>query len=560
AEHLAGRLHTYGIHASAVVVANEDLKDVLPARMASDVGKQKVLVTQAEMHEVADRGFPKFDLLGLRNLDVVMLTAILSGQFGPDSPETRRKIVQHFRNEIDYNNMPEGYWSLIDDGYVVGLFQISAHQAQDIARRVRPRDVEDLAFMIALNRPGPIRGGIVDRCIRTRNNSHIITYPHEILEPILAHTYGEFIYQEQVIDYFKAIGYNPSDADHIRKILGKKLTQEMQQEYDRYIELATQYMPQETAEQIWHMIEDFSKYSFNKAHAVGYGIMLAWTLYAKATWPVEFIMASIITDPGSVADYVTEARRMGIEVLGPDINESDIGISKVGDNKIRYGLANIKYIGTKTAQYVINSRPYSSIEEFLDIRDSNKSLCNKRHVQSMMDAGVFDSFGYRMRECSKCKASGRSCDCYKGWERYDIPTRKAQSKLQEEYLGISLIDVCGDIALEYKDIADNYDVKLCDILNYRDRYIESYVDIIAVVKSVRKTKTKNNKEMAMVKLAWDGDEISTALFPDLYVDYEPILRAYVVGEFTIRVTERGYDIRHFRRLVKDGKKDTVVTV
>lgn len=274
AERLTGRLKNYGIHASAVVVSDCPLPEVMPCRSATPPKgeKERQLVTQIDMHEVEANGFLKLDLLGLRNLDTLAKTAELMGQPKFDWWS------------VDYDSqIPDEGWQLVEDGYTLGLFQIEdGRAAKDIAKRMRPRSVEDLAAIVALNRPGPLRSGMVDRFLARRNGEEPAIYKHELLEDILKPTYGDFLYQEQIIAYFRAIGYSLGEADHIRKILGKKLVEKMQEEHPRYMERAVKFMSAELAQEIWDEIIDFSKYSFNKAHSVGYGLILGATIYAKS--------------------------------------------------------------------------------------------------------------------------------------------------------------------------------------------------------------------------------------------------------------------------------------
>jgi len=563
AEALSGRLYTYGVHASAVVISDVDLPMFLPARMASSTDNQKVLVTQAEMHQVEAEGFPKFDFLGLRNLDTIMKTAILSGEFGTDQ-EARKKIVHHFWHEIDFESLPESYWQMIDEGHTLGLFQIDESSSpRRIGKRLKPRNIEDLAAIVALNRPGPLRAGIVDSFLERRSGQKQVTYPHEILSQILVPTYGYFVYQEQVIDYFKAIGYSLSDADHIRKILGKKLVEEMRQEFPVYMQRATQYMSEARARSIWESIEDFSKYSFNKSHAVGYAMILAWTLYAKNKWPTEFIMASIETNPKKVGVYINEARRIGIKVLPPDINRSEVCISKSGDD-IVYGLRDIKGIGDRTAQWIVDNRPYDSPEDCLaKIASTDKPPCNRGHFKKLMEAGAFDSFGYRLSPCEKCQGEGRvkvegsrqliscqACDS-SGWVKAEIPDLDIRARLEEEYLGIALTDAYADLVEKYRDEIEQLD----DIgLALSDEPNE--IEVPGIIKRVRKTKTRAdaspafaNREMAHVTISWNGEDVTFVAFPDEFKAFSFILKENALCRFKLKTTKKGPQLKKAFRLV-----------
>jgi len=579
AELLVGRISTYGVHASAVVISSVDLADHLPARMASDDDKRKVLVTQAEMKQVENAGFPKFDFLGIRNLDTLMLSGIMSGDFGdpdvigpqvmkiierrnageyiedyPDAREAMMKVANHFRNEVNYNTLADSYWELLDDGFTLGLFQVEeGNAARRIAKHIKPRSVEDLAAIVALNRPGPLRGGVVDRFLARRNGEEETTYPHPILETILEPTYGDFLYQEQVIAYFREIGYNLSDADHIRKILGKKLVEEMQAEFPAYMEKATQHMPKATAEKIWASIEDFSKYSFNKAHAVGYGIILAWTMYAKRKWPVEFIMASIATTPKKIPQYILEARRLKVSVLPPDVNRSGVTIAKVGD-EILYGLRDVKGLGEQAADWVIANRPYASPEDFYTKAMAETPVVMKKNYRdALMASGAFDSFGYRLGKCPTCdgigkvkpdpaKRSYKPCeDCEgRGYASFDLPEPSEIAAFEEVFLGISLTDP--NAALIEKHMEE---LSVLDPLSAVDEKKKTEIVIPGVITDVAKRRTKKDanwnpdRAWASITVQWEGQEAKFAAFPDQYDEFSYMLRPNKLGKFTLETGPKG---------------------
>lgn len=601
AEGLAGRISTYGIHASAVVISAVDLADHLPARMASDDDKKKTLVTQAEMKQVEKAGFPKFDFLGLRNLDTIMMTAILSGEFGdPDvlgpkllkliderqrgsvvlvEEELRQSlvaIVKHFRNDVNYNTLPDSYWMQIDNSYTLGLFQIEeGGSPKRIGKHLHPRHIEDLAAIVALNRPGPLRDKdekgdtTVDRFLARRNGDEETVYPHPILEDILEPTYGDFLYQEQVIAYFRKIGYSLSDADHIRKILGKKLVKEMQAELPTYLKAATQHMPKQTAEFIWHKIEEFSKYSFNKAHAVGYGMILAWTMYAKWKWPTEFVMASIATNPKKVAAYIGEGRRIGAKFLPPDINRSQATISKV-DDSIPYGLRDIKGIGEDAAAWIVQNRPYESPEDFyrkctdddrkVTVNGKKTIIVKANHRTALMDAGAFDSFGYRLALCSECEGKGKVavqvpkkngegtkrslvpcsvCNLL-GYEPVDLPDLKTKAALEEELLGISITEV-------HQEVIDQHLERIQALDSYAEADTEEKVKITVpgVVKLVDvrmatwPVEPGVDPKWARVTIEWQGEQLTFAAFPKIFKGSKELMRPGSLNEFKLETGKKG---------------------
>ena len=262
AEALTGRISTYGVHASAVVISDVDLPGNLPLMRRTDKNKNEVFVTAHDMYSVEDQGFPKFDLLGLSTLDVLKKTITLAGE--PDFD---------FRS-IDYDSIPagEGFWELMDRGRTLGLFQVEQKgPARRIAKQIKPRNILDLAAIVALNRPGPLLSGATDRYLARRNGEKELEYVHPFMEQYLYNTYGEIIFQEQVIRFCVGLGYSLSDADQVRKILGKKKKEDMIAEEPRFMELASKVMGAQRAAMVWKAIKEFAKYSFNLSHAVGYG-------------------------------------------------------------------------------------------------------------------------------------------------------------------------------------------------------------------------------------------------------------------------------------------------
>jgi len=274
---VCSRVSGYGIHPSGVVVSDVSLQDELPTMWNAH---QKTLATMFPMTEVDARGFVKQDFLGLANLDILA---------------EWRRLVQPTLGEVDWTeaekNYPEEMWEAIfDKGLTLGCFQIEDGYARKLCKDFKPRSIEDLGIIVALNRPGPIRSGAPDSFIARRNGEEDVSYDHPILEDILEPTYGWFLYQEQVIKFFSKLGYDLGDADAVRKILGKKKPEDMQALFDGkgewqgkgYQAMAEQAGIDEVSrELIWSRIEDFAKYSFNKSHAIAYATLCFRTGYAK---------------------------------------------------------------------------------------------------------------------------------------------------------------------------------------------------------------------------------------------------------------------------------------
>lgn len=562
---LSGRLSGYGVHASAIVISSVPLKDHLPARSTKDDDSvDRELVTQADMKGVEDAGFVKFDFLGLRTLDTLMESALLSGQFGEDSRETRIAICKHFRN-LNPNHLSDSCWEQIDKKHTLGIFQIEqGNAARKIGKDLKPRNIEDLGLIVALNRPGPLRmktlagRKMIEQFMAIRQGLEDPEYPHEILVDILEKTYGMFVYQESIIAYFSAIGYSLSDADHIRKILGKKLVKEMEAEIPKYLSYAEKFMSKAQAESIWQFIEEFSKYSFNKSHSIGYAYITAWTMYGKWKWPTEFIMASIITDSKKVAEYVREAKRIQVKVLPPNVNKSEVLITK-DENTIVYGLVDIKGIGSPASEWIIQSRPFESIESVIEkIQEEKGCPCNKGHLQKFIDSGAFDDFGYRLAKCENCKGTGKvpemapkksgdglkrvlspCTECKLGYVRTELPSEQEKMQEQEEFLGIVLLDPNEELIEQYQSELDNLDLPSeADIEEKREVQVAGVITDIQLRKTGQSAWTPN-APFANVTIEWKGDEITFVAWPEKYEAFKFMLKKNALGAFTLITGPRG---------------------
>lgn len=532
AEQITGRISTYGVHASAVVVSDVDLPETMPCRSAKpDDSGERLMVTQVDMHEVEDCGFLKLDALGLRNLDTLSLV------------ERFAKQDIDFWN-LDYDNMPKDMYEMIENDLTLGLFQIEdGKTAKNVAKRIRPCCIEDLAAIVALNRPGPLRSGMVDRFIRRKDGEEDVIYKHPILEDILKPTYGDFLYQEQVIAYFRAIGYSLSDSDYIRKILGKKLAEEMRAEEPRYLERAKEHMDEDIAKEIWEEIIGFSKYSFNKAHAIGYAIILAATLYAKWKYPTEFIMASIQTNTKKVGQYILEARRMNVEVQPPDINNSEPEIC-LKNGKIYFGLADVKNVGKGAARLICGLRKdsfeFESYDDFLEELHftsqewddlevkpgrSPKQLCTQRAIDALKDAGAFDSLGYE-----------------------EDPRERA--RLQKELIGVTLIDLYSDILVKNQDFLSDIP-SLAELVEEEGIITQTYGAVAKI--TCRKTRADAhpryaNKEYAMLDLEWEGKTMKAVVFNKQWERYQSTLTENALCLMELQFNKNGAQVMAAQQL------------
>lgn len=382
ADAFVGRLNAYGKHAAGFVISTDtNLIESLPLRTDDDGN----LITQYDMDALESMGYIKFDLLTIRTLDTIQQTI--------DLIEERHGIRV---NPYDKALLPlddAKTWEDLSGGHVLGVFQVEKVAGQRMCKRLKPESIADLAAVITLIRPGPSRSGLTEMYLNRRDGAERVTYPHPSLEPVLNRTYGCMIYQEDIMATCQTIaGYDLGEADEVRRILGKKKVELVISEGERFLERATERgIEKATAENLWEQMGEFAKYGFNRAHAWGYALLGYYCAWLKVNYPVEFFTAVLSTvDKERIPEFVREARRLGIEVHPPDINESGAGFSASGE-VVRYGFDAIKGIGDAATRSLIAAQPYSSWEDFREKSSAKESAVNIGHIQLLVSAGAFDS-------------------------------------------------------------------------------------------------------------------------------------------------------------------------
>jgi DNA polymerase III subunit alpha len=511
-----GYVKTYGIHASAVVVADEPLEYTLPLRWAANDQK---LVTQWDMHRAEDLGFMKMDFLGLTQLTILdEADRIIKAQGKPVPDRTMIQYMQH----------PDELWHLFDFGLTTGIFQMDASATgRSLCKRVKPRSVEDLAFIVAVNRPGPLIAGSDKRYIEGKSGEPV-TYAHETVANVTDKTFGEFIYQEQVIRFFQEVGYDVSEADDIRKIMGKKLREKMLLEKPRYMERATQHMGEETAEAIWENLVWFSKYAFNKSHAVQYGLISLWAAFYKYFYPAEYMLAGMtVDDKSNRSKWIFESMRMGVPVLPPDINKSDVD-SSIIDDKIMLGLSMVKGMGKSHSKWVVDNRPYENYDEFLEKAQtikytapngSQKVLMDRGRAGKLFDVGAFDALDDR---------------------RF---SKEEKIAIEEELLTVALSDDSEQVIDQKRDLIDAFCVPLGDVENALGTYV-----VAGVIRNVTFRKTKKGDPMAFVTIQRGPDEVKFAVWQEGLKRYKHSLEIRTPVMAEVQRKERGTELLKLRPL------------
>jgi DNA polymerase-3 subunit alpha len=376
-------------HAAGVVVARDPLTEYTPLQATSR--NDASLMTQYHADNLAKIGLLKMDFLGLSNLTILQRAV---------------DIVKRERGEeLDLLAIPfddPKTFEVLGRGETVGLFQLEGRGMTTYLRELKPETLADITAMIALYRPGPMAN--IPQYIARKNGREPVTYPHPLLEEILADTYGVLTYQDQVLLVLRKVaGYTLGEADIVRKAMGKKIRALMEQERVRFEEGCRKNgVSDEDCEALWNLLEPFAGYGFNRAHAACYAQIAYQTAYLKANYPVEFMTAVLSTfhdNADKVTSAVVECRRMGIEVLGPDVNKSQVDFSieeHGGRRAIRYALAAVKNVGEGAAEPIVVAReehgPFASLNDFCK-RVDLKSL-NKRVLESLIKAGAMDGFGH----------------------------------------------------------------------------------------------------------------------------------------------------------------------
>ena len=374
------------VHAAGVVIAPGPLSDYVPVCL--DPKDTDAIITQYVMVGLEKVGMLKIDLLGLKTLTVLHDAAVMVRERHGVSVDLERPDLED----------PKVY-ALLRSGRTAGVFQFESPLATDCLRNMKCDRFDDLVATNALMRPGPLDTGMHLVFINRKLGREKVRYPHPALEEILAPTYGVITYQEQVMRIANVLaGYSLAEADVLRKAVGKKIKELIQEELANFVQRAVQRgHDRRVIEDIAAQIETFGRYGFNKSHAVAYSILSYQTAWFKLYYPAEFMAAmlsSVIGDTDSVVRYINEARELGLEVLAPDVNESGFKFTVVGDKRIRFGLGAVKNVGEGAIASIIAGRnvaPYRALVDLCDRIDLR--LCNKRVIESLVDAGACDSLG-----------------------------------------------------------------------------------------------------------------------------------------------------------------------
>lgn len=545
---LEGTIRNAGTHAAGVVIAPDSLVKFLPLTRASKGG----VSTQFIGTTVEDLGLLKFDFLGLSNLTIIK--------------NALRIVRKVYGKEIDPTQIPiddAATYELFARGDTTGVFQFESAGMKRYLRELKPDRFDDIIAMGALYRPGPMQW--IDDFINRKHNPELVQYGHPKMQDALQNTYGVIVYQEQVMQIAKDLcGFTGGQADTLRKGIGKKIPEVLAKMKKEFIEggIKTIQVDKNFIEDLWKSLEDFAAYSFNKSHAACYALIAVQTAWLKAHYPAAFMAALLTSDHENldrIAIEVAECKKMDLEVLPPDINESFAEFAVVPkSNKIRFGLGAIKNVGMGPVEKILEARDdggaFKSIEDFC--RRVDATVINKKVMESLFKCGAFDGFGERdmllanmdritiyAGRAQKSALSGQ-IDIFgsMGMEaeipplQLDPPSEVSDSRTkllwEKELLGLY-------ISKHPLDDFRNYLLgKTETIKKYGRNDDNKAVTVGGIVIGMRKIHTKNGDPMAFVQLETLDGEIELIVFPRTFEKYGDLVVEDAVLEIKGKINAR----------------------
>ncbi|MDO7846872.1 DNA polymerase III subunit alpha [Hymenobacter sp. M29] len=389
ATQLEGSVRNTGIHAAGVIIAPDDITKYIPVSTSKD---SDLLITQFDGKVIESAGMLKMDFLGLKTLTVIV--------------DAMNLIERNHGVKIDIDNIPlddEKTYALYQRGDTIGTFQFESEGMRQYLKDLKPTNIEDLIAMNALYRPGPMQ--FIPNFINRKHGREEVEYPHELLKPILEYSQGIMVYQEQIMQTAQILaGYSLGGADLLRRAMGKKDMKKMALEREKFIEGAKTIhgIPAKKANEVFDVMEKFAEYGFNRSHSAAYSVVAYQTGYLKANYPAEYMAAVLTNNMGDIKKvtfFIEEARKQGVPVLGPDVNESLLKFNVNQEGAIRFGMGAVKGAGELAVESMVQEREktgaYSDVFDFA--KRVNLRTVNKKTFESLAQAGAFDGFGKHRR-------------------------------------------------------------------------------------------------------------------------------------------------------------------
>ena len=553
---LEGMPRNSSTHAAGVVITAKPVCSYVPLSKNDDT-----VVTQYTMTTIEELGLLKMDFLGLRNLTVIQ-----------DAEEQIRQKEPSFSMANIPDNDPETF-AMLSEGKTQGVFQMESAGMTGVCISMKPSSIEDITAIVALYRPGPMDS--IPRFVANKLDASKVTYKTSLLEPILRVTYGCIVYQEQVIEIFRALGgYTMGQADNIRRAISKKKMKVIEEERKVFVYgddrqgisgAIAKGVSEAAAQSIYDEIVDFANYAFNKSHAVCYAVVAYQTAYLKCHYPRQYmaaLMTSVLDSAVKISTYIAECKELGIALLSPDINHSQDHFS-VEEGGIRFGLGAVKNIGRGLIRSMAAKRdqdgPFRSLQDFLERMDEGE--LNKRAVENLIRCGAMDCFGYHRSELigayegmMDAIASSRKRNLEgqmglfsmleqdQGPGRMEIPRRPEYARaelmsMEKETTGIYL---SGHPMDDYRRLLKNTHVVPIAELMREDRPFsdDQIVSVAGIIQAFKTKTTRNNSMMAYVTLEDDTASIEMLAFSNVIGQYGGYIRenspVVVTGRLSLR--------------------------
>jgi DNA polymerase-3 subunit alpha len=551
-------------HACGVVISATPLTDSVPLQRPRD--SDEGVITQFEGHSIEDLGLLKMDFLGLKNLTIIEDTLA-------------RIYVIHNNLKIDLDKIPDNdqkTFELLQQALTTSVFQLESDGMKRYLKELRPSKFDDITAMVALYRPGPMQ--FIPDYIERKQGNQTIEYLHPKLEPILRDTYGICIYQEQLMKIAQEVcGFTLGEADVLRKAVGKKIKELLDAQKSKFIDGAVENgASKKVAQELWTWILPFASYGFNKSHSAAYATIAYQTAYLKAHYPVEF-MASVLTseraDVERISFLIDECKKMNVEVLAPNINESLKNFTVVeGKNQIRFGLLAIKNVGVNIVDAVVEERKtngkFSSISDFIH-RIKSKDL-NKKSMEALIKAGAFDEFEERNK-------------LLQNLEKMLEIARENNKNGNSKQIGLfasSSVKINSDIKLEPATPATNFEKlgwekellglfvsghplnsfkkllasKTTPIAKIDQTFVDKKLIIGGIISSVKKIITKKGQPMLFMQVEDLTGKMEVVIFPNLLERNPGALQENKIVFVAGRVDDRNGEIK----VVADDAQEILV--
>ena len=551
AQVLEGLTRHVSTHAAGVVISDQPLIEIIPLYKTPDAE----VVTGFDMDSIGKVGLMKIDFLGLRTLTMI---------------DECCKIIKRTRNvDLDIENIPlddSNTYKMLSAGDSIGVFQLESAGMRSLITRLKPDKFEDLIAILALYRPGPLGSGMVDDFIKRRSGKVALSYEHPILKPILSETYGIILYQEQVMQIVSNLaGFTMSEADLLRRAMGKKLPEVMEEQREKFIKGAmANKVSEKKAARIFNLIQQFAGYGFNKSHSTAYALISYRTAYLRANYMLEFftaLLSSEMHNADKLREYLQHIQGRGITILGPDVNESYARFTLVSKNSIRFGLSAIKNVGTHAIESIIENRKengkFKSLFDFCKRVDSR--AVNKKVIESLIKAGAFDSMGYK--RSALMVALDKALELAQVFQRdkvrgqlslFDTSTDSFQIegdkfipdinewpkeqilKFERQYLGFY---ISGHPLEEFQEVIKKY--SNVTTRNISDLKEGQDIKLGCFISSLKKRVTKSgNQRMAILKVEDLEGLVTAVAFPEVYEKKSHLILegniVFLRGKFSVR--------------------------